>query len=150
MSGRGWGRWWGVLLALALLTAPPAAAAASSGAPTQPEPVVVEMLRLQVPRQAQEAWLAAERICWEPWLRRQDGFLGRELLYDVRQEEALVLIRWASRRQWQAIPAAAVARIDRRFQAEVRRQLGPLAPSGGGTPFALLQEGELRTMEGPL
>ncbi|MEB3265625.1 MAG: TIGR03792 family protein [Cyanobacteriota bacterium] len=117
------------------------------GWPAPAQAVVVEMLRLQVPRPAQAAWLAAERICWEPWLRRQDGFLGRELLYDPRQEEALVLIRWASRRQWQAIPPAEVARLDRRFQAEARRRLGPLAPAGGGSPFALLQEGDLRPMD---
>lgn len=143
------GRVLALLLALVLVAWPPAASALPP-ADAEIESPVVEMLRLQVPREAQPAWLAAERICWEPWLRRQQGFLGRELLYDNRQQQALVLIRWASRRHWQAIPAAEVARIDRRFQAEVRRRLGPLAPGGGGTPFAILQEGELQTMDAPL
>lgn len=148
-------RWLALLLALALAwgpVAPARALAVAAGADLPPDPggVVVELLRLQVPRQAQPAWLAAERSCWEPWLRRQEGFLGRELLYDARQEQALVLIRWASREHWQAIPAAEVKRMERRFRHEVRRRLGPLAPPGGGTPFALLQEGELQTMQAPL
>ncbi|MFM9110409.1 MAG: TIGR03792 family protein, partial [Prochlorococcaceae cyanobacterium] len=122
-------RWLALLLALALAwgpVAPARALAVAAGADLPPDPggVVVELLRLQVPRQAQPAWLAAERSCWEPWLRRQEGFLGRELLYDARQEQALVLIRWASREHWQAIPAAEVERMERRFRHEVRRRLG--------------------------
>ena len=48
--------------------------------PTRAEVVaVVEHLRLQVPRDSRDQWMAAERGSWEPWLKQQPGFLGRDL-----------------------------------------------------------------------
>ena len=39
---------------------------------------VVEHLRLQVPLESREQWMAAERGSWDPWLKQQPGFLGRD------------------------------------------------------------------------
>ena len=40
---------------------------------------IVEHLKLNVPKAFVEAWLNAEKKSWEPWLIKQDGFLGRQL-----------------------------------------------------------------------
>jgi uncharacterized protein (TIGR03792 family) len=106
---------------------------------------VIEHLRVKVPAAARQAWLEAERGSWEPWLARQSGYLGRELHWDAEREEGQLLIRWASREQWKAIPAAEVEAVQERFEllahaALVRvGLLPPLAPEaaievGAGPP----------------
>ena len=101
--------------------------------------VVVEQLRLQVPAALRQAWLEAERGSWEPFLARQDGFLGRELFWDPMREEATLLIRWASRGQWQAIPADQLQQVQERFERIARQAAG----QARGNPFPLVFEGEL-------
>ena len=64
---------------------------------------VVEHLRLQVPWESREQWMAAERGSWEPWLKQQPGFLGRDLFWDPATEEGTLLIRWSSRKAWNCL-----------------------------------------------
>jgi uncharacterized protein (TIGR03792 family) len=119
------------LLAAVSVTAPPPAAAGDS--------VVVEQLRLRVPAHQRQAWLDAERGSWGPFLARQDGFLGRELFWDPGREEAVLLIRWASRTQWQSIPTPELEQVQERFEQIARQGTGVAA----GNPFPLVFEGEL-------
>jgi uncharacterized protein (TIGR03792 family) len=149
------------LLVATLMVFPPAAAGAlpaplepltpavpqpgeapTTPAAVDPEPptTVVEMLRLRVPAQARQAWLAAERQCWDPWLRAQAGFLGRELLWDGERQEGVLLIRWATPELWHAIPQAEVDRVQRSFEEAARRALGQSA----GQPFPLLSSRSLQ------
>ena len=100
---------------------------------------ITEQLRLRVPAEQRRIWLEAERATWEPWLAGQDGFLGRELLWDPLHGEATLLIRWASREQWKAIPQDEIDAVQARFEAVVRERLGDATPM----PFPLLYEGEL-------
>ena len=53
--------------------------------------MVIEELRLKVPADVKATWLNAEKEIWEPWLSSQDGFLGRQLFWDIEKEEALIL-----------------------------------------------------------
>lgn len=101
---------------------------------------VVEHLRVKVPAGAREAWLAAEQRTWEPWLEAQPGFLGRDLLWDSAREEGILLIHWASREQWQAIPGEEVQRVQERFEACARRLLPGWA--GEANPFPMRFAGE--------
>jgi uncharacterized protein (TIGR03792 family) len=102
--------------------------------------MVVEQLRLRVAAERRQAWLEAERDSWGPFLARQDGFLGRELLWDPAREEATVLIRWASRDQWQAIPAHELEQVQERFERIARQATG----EAQGNPFPLVFAGELQ------
>jgi uncharacterized protein (TIGR03792 family) len=102
--------------------------------------VVVEHLRLKVPAKARQAWLQAEQGSWEPWLARQQGFLGRQLLWDPATEEGTLLIRWADRSSWKAIPEAEVRAVQQRFE-----QLARQATDSDTNPFPLVFEGELLT-----
>ena len=100
---------------------------------------VVEHLRLQVPQGSREDWMVAERGSWEPWLKQQPGFLGRDLFWDPATEEATLLIRWSSREAWKSIPMEEVEMVQQRFETLAREQTGQRQ----GNPFPLVFEGEL-------
>jgi len=135
------------LFTLVLVGLPATAPAATPATLPQTQGPVVEHLRVKVPAEARGAWLQAEEESWEPWLRRQDGFLGRELLWDAEREEGLLLIRWRGRRQWLAIPASEIEAVQRRFEVAARRALSR-DPAGqelarAANPFPLVHAGEL-------
>jgi uncharacterized protein (TIGR03792 family) len=140
--GRTLARFYTISFCLLMLLAgqPDGAIAAQplSGGPF--EVAVVEHLRVKVPAEARQAWLEAERGSWDPWLERQPGYLGRDLLWDAEREEGTLLIRWASRDQWKAIPAAEVEAVQERFEHLARQITG----SRQGNPFPLVFEGELQ------
>ena len=100
---------------------------------------VVEHLRLHVPHESREQWMAAERGSWEPWLKQQPGFLGRDLFWDPATEEGTLLIRWSSRKAWKSISMAEVETVQERFETLAREQTGQRQ----GNPFPLVFEGEL-------
>lgn len=100
---------------------------------------VVEHLRIQVPSDGRQAWLEAERGSWEPWLARQKGFIGRDLLWDPETEEGTLLIRWSCREAWKAIPEREVELVQERFEQLARESTGQKQ----GNPFPLVFEGEL-------
>lgn len=103
------------------------------GADQRVQVEVIEHLRVKVPAAARQAWLEAEQASWEPWLRLQQGFLGRDLRWDPDREEGQLLIRWASREQWHAIPRAEIEAVQERFEALAHRalmRLGVLPPPG--------------------
>jgi uncharacterized protein (TIGR03792 family) len=130
-----------LLLGLVLFSARPQVSLAAFPDPEGGYDVaIVEQLRVKVLAQAREAWLEAERESWDPWLRRQDGFLGRDLFWDSEREEGLLLIRWASREQWKAIPEAEVEAVQERFESLARQATGQRE----GNPFPLVLEGELQ------
>jgi len=126
----------GLVVALAL-------ALGSLGEPAEAA-AITEYLRLEVPAGMEQDWLAAEQATWEPWLRAQPGFRGRELFWDPNHQEGLLLIHWASRDQWQAIPEARIAQVQQQFETEVRRALHQTSLQ---TPFPLLQSGEFQPMQ---
>lgn len=102
----------------------------------------MELLRLGVPAAHYRAWLEAEKASWEPWLAEQPGFQGRQLLWDRQRQEGTLLIRWASRDQWKAIPEAEVGRVQERFEQRARQLTGQAT----GNPFPLLAEAELEPL----
>ena len=77
---------------------------------------VIEYLRLAVPKNEKDAWLAAEKGSWEPWLKKQKGFVKRELFWDPNNEEALLLISWASRSDWKTIPQSEIDNVQIGFE----------------------------------
>ena len=138
-------RFWALALSvLMLLTGHPDVAIAELQQPGGAfEVAVVEHLRVKVPAEARTAWLEAERGSWEPWLQQQQGFIGRDLLWDPEREEGTLLIRWASREQWKAIPVEEVEAVQERFERLARQATG----TRQGNPFPLVFEGELQPAE---
>ena len=113
--------------------------------PAMAKDAVIEQLRLQVPAAHRELWLQAEARTWQPWLEQQDGFEQRSLYWDPVREEGLLLIAWASRTQWKAIPEAEVLRVQALFEAEVNQALQ--RPASADPLFPLLAEGELQQQQ---
>ncbi len=128
------------LLLAVLFSSPAQARFAAVAEPEGGDDVaVVEHLKLKVPEAARQAWLEAERGSWEPWLARQQGYLGRDLLWNPETEEGTLLIRWHSREAWKAIPQQEVTAVQQRFEQLAREATGQRL----GNPFPLLYEGEL-------
>ena len=104
-----------------------------------PKESIVEHLKLEVPRKFKNAWLKAEEGSWEPWLLKQDGFLGRQLFWDPKVEEATLLIGWESRAVWKSISQTEINIVQQDFEKIARKETGETS----GNPFPLIFEGEL-------
>tara|TARA_Y100001968_G_scaffold87307_1_gene78283 strand:+ start:821 stop:1276 length:456 start_codon:yes stop_codon:yes gene_type:complete len=104
-----------------------------------PKESIVEHLKLDVPKEFKNAWLKAEQGSWEPWLLKQDGFLGRQLFWDPKVEEATLLIGWESKEVWKSISQKEINFVQQDFEKIARRETGEIS----GNPFPLIFEGEL-------
>ena len=102
------------------------------------EEIVYEQLRLEIPSHYKSVWLDAEREIWEPWLSKQDGFLGRQIFWDKKNEEALILVKWKNKKLWKNIPMEEVNQIQKKFEENVVSSLNI-----DKNPFRLIFEGEL-------
>ena len=99
---------------------------------------VVEELRLNVPSKYKEIWLKAEQEIWEPWLSKQDGFLGRKIFYNQTKGESLLLVNWKNRNLWKSISEEEVNKIQKIYEETIKSSLGIET-----NPFQFIYEGEL-------
>ena len=99
---------------------------------------IIEELRLKVPSEYKEIWLKAEEEVWEPWLAKQDGFLGRQIFYNQKTGEALLLVKWKSRNLWKNISEEEVNKMQKIYEETVTSSLGVET-----NPFQFIYEGEL-------
>tara|TARA_B100000212_G_C27013211_1_gene379951 strand:+ start:84 stop:521 length:438 start_codon:yes stop_codon:yes gene_type:complete len=99
---------------------------------------IVEELRLNVPIKYKEAWLKAEKEVWEPWLLKQDGFLGRQIFYNKLKEEALLLVKWENRDLWKNISDEEVNNMQKIYEKTVTNYIDV-----ENNPFEFIYEGEL-------
>ena len=100
--------------------------------------LITEELRLNVPSKYKQAWLEAENQIWEPWLAKQDGFLGRQIFYNEEKEEALLLVNWENKTLWKNISLEEVNKVQDLFEENVKKSL-----KLENNPFELIYEGEL-------
>lgn len=81
---------------------------------------VVEWLVFQVPSERKAQFLQKDREIWTPFLARYSGFLGKTVWIQPECPETVTLvIFWASREQWAAIPQTELERIDQEFHQAV-------------------------------
>ena len=100
--------------------------------------LIVEELRLKIPKKFKDVWLKAEKNIWEPWLTNQDGFLGRQIYWDSEKEEALILVNWENKKLWKNISKEQVDEVQKKFEEDVKMSLNQEK-----NPFQLIYEGEL-------
>ena len=82
--------------------------------------VAVEWLEFQVPRDRQAFFVEKDTEIWTPFLAQYPGFLNKEILVrDDRPNTLVIIIRWASREQWKAIPEKLLAETAKRFDRAV-------------------------------
>ena len=99
---------------------------------------VTEELRLEIPSIYKRTWLEAESKIWEPWLSKQDGYLGRQIFWDKTKEQALILVNWKNKELWKSISMQEVNEIQKQFEEDVKSSLNINV-----NPFKLIYEGEL-------
>ena len=121
------------------LSNPQVALAANSSELNDSNQTIIEYLRLRVPHKDRNAWLIAEQKSWEPWLKEQKGFLGRQLLWDAEREEAILLISWASRSDWKTIPQEEIDHVQKTFEEIATDLTGKKEIN----PFPIKSQGEL-------
>ena len=130
--------WLAALLSLLLLAAP-----ALAIQPLDPSAAVVEVLQMPVSKAQRRCWLEAEAGQWEPWLEQQDGYRGRDLLWDPERQQAVVLVGWQSQQQWDAIPASSIGSTEEAFNAQLRDCLGV----SDQQPLPLQRAGALKPLQ---
>ena len=99
---------------------------------------IVEELRISVPIKYKETWLKAEEEVWEPWLSKQNGFLGRQIFYNQKSGEALLLVKWRNRKVWKNISNEEVDKMQKIYEETVTSTLEVET-----NPFKFIYEGEL-------
>jgi uncharacterized protein (TIGR03792 family) len=81
---------------------------------------VIEHLVVRVPVAGQRRYLSADAEVWTAMLARQPGFAGKEIWADEDDPECLhLIIRWASREDWDAIPKPLLEATEAAFQAAI-------------------------------
>lgn len=82
------------------------------------EPHVVEELTFRVDPAAREVFRQHDAAIWTAVLEKQPGFLDKEIwLSSEAADEVKLVIRWRSRKDWNAVPKAVLAETDKRFRA---------------------------------
>ncbi len=99
---------------------------------------IVEELRIKVPSKYKKGWLKAEKEVWDKWLETKDGFLGRQIFWDSKKSQGLLLVTWESKQKWKMIHEDEVLKIQKRFDEKVKEYLDI-----SNNPFYLVYEGEL-------
>ena len=99
---------------------------------------VTEELRLKIPLEFKKFWLDAEKTIWEPWLSKQEGYLGRQLFWDKEREEGLILVNWKNKQLWKEISMDEVNQVQKKFEDNVKDSLNLDI-----NPFELIYEGEI-------
>jgi uncharacterized protein (TIGR03792 family) len=80
--------------------------------------LVIEELTFSVPVADQPRFLAEDAAIWTTALSAQPGYLGKEIWREADAPDRLhLIIRWADRASWKAVPPDLLARTDAAFSA---------------------------------
>ncbi|TVP61839.1 MAG: TIGR03792 family protein [Nodularia sp. (in: Bacteria)] len=78
--------------------------------------MVIELLKFKVAPEVRENYIQKDAEIWTTGLAKYPGFLGKEVWINPKDSTELILIiRWATREQWKAIPLAALQMIEEKF-----------------------------------
>jgi uncharacterized protein (TIGR03792 family) len=78
--------------------------------------VVIELLKVKIPSEQREKFIQKDAEIWTAALAKYPGFLGKEVWINPNDgTEVTLIIRWATREQWKAIPQADLVAIDQKF-----------------------------------
>ncbi|MCU0904607.1 MAG: TIGR03792 family protein [Tabrizicola sp.] len=84
--------------------------------------MVIEELRFSVPPDLLEQFVSADDRIWTAALSAQAGFLGKEIWRVAdRPDDLRIVIRWASRADWHAVPRDLLQATERDFVAALGR-----------------------------
>jgi uncharacterized protein (TIGR03792 family) len=90
--------------------------------------MVIEELRFSVPSDLVAGFVTTDHQIWTAALATQTGFLGKEIWQVSDQPDQLrIVIRWASRKDWKAVPRGLLDATERRFVAALGRSFPVLS-----------------------
>lgn len=78
--------------------------------------MVIEFLKIEVTPQDRERYLQLDKEIWTQALAKCAGFLGKEVwLNPNKPSEVILIIRWASQKEWKSISSQLLQEIERQF-----------------------------------
>ena len=82
--------------------------------------MVIEWLKIQVDPALREEFVQKDNEIWTKQLSQQSGYLSKEVWIDPIHTDIVVLvIRWATREAWKAVPAETLAETEKQFAQAV-------------------------------
>lgn len=78
--------------------------------------MVIEWLKISVAPELRERYVQLDHEIWTAGLSQYPGFISKEVwISPDNLNEVVLIIRWETYEQWQAIPAEALAQIETAF-----------------------------------
>lgn len=85
--------------------------------------MVIEWLKVRVSPELREKFLQKDAEIWTPMLGSYPGFLGKEVWIDPEKPtEVILVIRWATREAWEAVPSEQLKQVEQTFARELGAQ----------------------------
>ncbi len=85
--------------------------------------MVIEWLKVNVSPERQEKFLQKDAEIWTSMLAGYPGFLGKEVWINPQAPtEVVLIIRWASREAWEAVPSERIQQVEYHFAQEFGEQ----------------------------
>ncbi|KOP24068.1 cyanobacterial protein, TIGR03792 family [Hapalosiphon sp. MRB220] len=82
--------------------------------------MIIELLRVKVPPENREQYIQKDAEIWTAALAGYPGFLGKEVWINPHDtSEIILIVQWATREQWKAIPQAEIDALDQKFNQEL-------------------------------
>lgn len=81
--------------------------------------MVIEWLKVRVSPELREKFIQKDAEIWTSMLDSCPGFLGKEVWINPETPtEVVLIIRWESREQWEAVPQERLAQTEQQFDQE--------------------------------
>lgn len=78
--------------------------------------MIIELLRVKVPPAQREKYIQKDAEIWTTALAKYPGFLGKEIWINPNDPtEVVLIIQWATKEDWKAVPQAEIDAIDQEF-----------------------------------
>ncbi|MBD2325458.1 TIGR03792 family protein [Alkalinema sp. FACHB-956] len=92
--------------------------------------MVIEWLKVKVPIELHDRYIEQDAAIWTTALANCAGFVGKQVWTNSQDPtEIILVIQWATREQWKAIPIEQLESIDRTFVMAMG-QAFPLVETG--------------------
>ncbi|PPS45621.1 TIGR03792 family protein [Chroococcidiopsis sp. TS-821] len=82
--------------------------------------MVIELLKCKVDPELRERYLQLDAEVWTKALAKCPGFLGKEVWLNPKEaSEVILVIRWATKEQWKAIPEEFLLQVEKIFSQQM-------------------------------
>ena len=102
--------------------------------------MVIEWLKFKVSPQLREQFIETDAQIWTATLAAFPGFLGKEVWIAPNvPQEIILVIRWATRQQWEAIPLSILEETEKKFAQQM-----------GKDSYQMIETGEYQVRKFPI